>query len=204
MVEVVVEWNGMSVSSMTRLMCAAGANMCKNNADFKPFLALDEDGELTCADISDAFFDRIPGGASTWADVTCSNMMSPREAEDQGTTLWPLTQHAESCCGGRDKVRCFDSSTMCINSADFEPDTEMELGPCSFLDSYYLTLAGSDETRVSWDGISCTHKPPAEWLWEGAPETIGGFLSSASACCGGQAKTRCAADGQLSWSHLQF
>ena len=127
MVEVVVEWNGMSVSSMTRLMCAAGANMCKNNADFKPFLALDEDGELTCADISDAFFDRIPGGASTWADVTCSNMMSPREAEDQGTTLWPLTQHAESCCGGRDKVRCFDSSTMCINSADFEPDTEMEL-----------------------------------------------------------------------------
>ena len=101
-------------------------------------------------------------------------------------------------------MRCFDSSTMCINSADFEPDTEMELGPCSFLDSYYLTLAGSDETRVSWDGISCTHKPPAEWLWEGAPETIGGFLSSASACCGGQAKTRCAADGQLSWSHLQF
>ena len=180
--------------------------MCANSADFNPAHTLGEDGEYTCADISDAFFDRIPGGASTWADVTCSNMKNPREAGEAGTTLWALTQHAEPCCGGRDKVRCFDGSTMCNDAADFEPDRMVELAgnpdwggfECSFLDSYYLTLAGEKgENKVSWDGISCTHKPPAEWLWEGAPETIGGFLSSASACCGGQAKTRCEADGQL-------
>jgi hypothetical protein len=187
---------------LTPCDCAAGANMCANSADFNPAHTLGEDGEYTCADISDAFFDRIPGGASTWADVTCSNMKNPREAGEAGTTLWALTQHAEPCCGGRDKVRCFDGSTMCNDAADFEPGriTELAGNPdaevvCSFLDSYYLTLAG--ENKVSWDGISCTHKPPAEWLWEGAPETIGGFLSSASACCGGQAKTRCEADGQL-------
>ena len=163
--------------------------MCKDDADFLPHLApaVFEGGE-TCAEISDYILASIPDLLS-WNDTTCSDLAAGLALDDD---IGYMIRMGGECCGGRDKVRCLDSSTMCSSDADFQPDLAPAVfggeTTCGLVSSYLMT---SFPGKLNWGEITCADI-------EGLDSSLFiAFLGFGEQCCGGRHLMRCADESSM-------
>ena len=164
--------------------------MCKDDADFLPHLAPAVfDGGETCAEISDYVLASIPDLLS-WNDTTCSDLAAGLALDDDIVYRYMIQMGGE-CCGGRDKVRCLDSSTMCSSDADFQPDLAPAVfggeTTCGFVSSYLMTFFPG---KLNWGEITCADI-------EGLGSLRLAFLGFGEQCCGGRHLMRCADESSM-------
>ena len=129
------------------LICLESSTMCKNADHFQPHLAPAALQGATCSQRS-AFIMQFLPNSLNWNDTsTCNDLASPYPG------MHSDFMNSGECCGGRDKLRCTDSSNICrliqgAGDGDFLPNADSAIRGESMYKDIKNTQSGAVKCSV--------------------------------------------------------
>jgi len=186
-----------ALAALAAPAAAGTTTMCDNDGDFLPDPTVAATGG-TCQQWKTDLLSSSHFNKAAWSDVTCDvaraagygAAFAPPYPQGHYIGLFYLLQVGKTCCGSLDKTICYDSTNMCKDDSDFNP--EEAWGPSTCGDQMQHFFHYSSQNATSWDSMSCASLGDVKIGNRPESQTGTAILQMMGPiCCGSLAKTRC-------------